>query len=84
MKQLAARETADEIELMSGIVIEIHTASLSAVRGYAVLALLIDELAFFPTDENSANIDEEVITAARPSMASIEGAMMFVATAPSS
>jgi hypothetical protein len=82
LKEMVEREVSGEIELTNGVVIEIHTASYSAVRGYTVVALLLDELAFFPTDTEAADPDEEVINAARPAMATVPGAMMLVASSP--
>jgi len=82
LRRLVGRESADGIELTNGVVVEIHTASYSAVRGYTVVALLLDELAFFPTDSEAADPDEEVINAARPAMATIPNAMMLVASSP--
>jgi hypothetical protein len=82
LKQMVVREAAGEIELNNDVMIEIHTASYSAVRGYTAVALLLDELAFFPTDETAADPDVEVINAARPAMATVPGAMMLVASSP--
>jgi hypothetical protein len=82
LRRMVERETAWEIELNNDVVIEIHTASYSAVRGYTVVALLLDEVAFFPTDTEAADPDEEVINAARPAMATVPNAMMLVASSP--
>ena len=40
---LVAAETADALTLTTGTVIEIHTASFRAVRGYTVVAAICDE-----------------------------------------
>jgi hypothetical protein len=82
LKQMVVREVAWEIELSNGVVIAVHAASYAAVRGYTVVALLLDELAFFSTDTDAADPDEEVINAARPAMATVPGAMMLVASSP--
>ena len=60
LKQLVAHDSDDEIELRNGIVIEIQTASFRSVRGYTVIACLADEIAFWATDEASANPDSEI------------------------
>jgi hypothetical protein len=79
---MVEREAAGEIELDNDVVIEIHTANYASVRGYTTVALLLDELAFWPTESDAADPDEEVIAAVRPSMATVPGAMMLVASSP--
>ncbi len=54
---LIERETADEIDLDNGVTIEITAASYRTVRGYTLIAALLDELAFWPNDEGSRNPD---------------------------
>lgn len=72
---------SDNIRLVNDVVIEIHTASFRAVRGYTVVAALMDELAFW-RDEKSANPDTEVLDAIRPGMAKIEESMLLCASSP--
>ena len=43
---------------------------------------MLDELAFWPTDEGSSEPDVEVINAVRPGMATIPGAMLLCASSP--
>ena len=59
-----------------------HTASLEAPRGYTCVAVLLDEIAYWPTDELSAEPDIEVVNAVRPSMATIPNAMLLCASSP--
>jgi hypothetical protein len=76
-------ETTESITLSNRIVIEVHTASFRSVRGYTIICALLDELAFWPTDEGSADPDIEVITTIRPGMATVsKGAMMLCASSP--
>jgi len=72
---------SDNIRLVNDVVIEIHTASFRAVRGYTVVAALLDEVAFW-RDEKSANPDTEVLDAIRPGMARIEESMLLCASSP--
>ena len=53
LRQQIEREDAEGIMLRNKVAIEIHTASFRAVRGYTIIAALLDELAFWPTDEDS-------------------------------
>ena len=64
------------------VVIEIRAASYRTTRGYTVVAALLDELAFWPTDEGSSEPDVEVINAVRPGMATVPGAMLLCASSP--
>jgi hypothetical protein len=75
------REVADGFDLAGSVTIEVQTASFRAVRGYAVAVALLDEVAFFPTDDG-ANPDTEIIAALQPAMATIPGAMMLCASSP--
>src|SRR5262249_45221056 len=52
-------------------------------RGYAVCALLADELAFWPTDETSAEPDREIIDAVRAGMVQFgDKALLLAASSP--
>jgi Terminase large subunit, T4likevirus-type, N-terminal len=44
-------ERAEAIDLDTRITVEVHTASFRTVRGYTVVAALLDEVAFWQTDE---------------------------------
>ena len=79
---LIERDTDDEIALNNGIAIEVQTASFRSTRGYTCVAALCDEIAFWRSDETSANPDAEVIAAIRPTMATIPGAMLLCASSP--
>jgi hypothetical protein len=82
LKQLVQRDSDDEIELTNGITIEIQTASFRSIRGYTIIALLADEIAFWRTDD-SANPDAEILASARPAMATLQGnAKLLTAGSP--
>ncbi len=81
LEQLIASETKIAIELTTGIAIEIHTASFRTVRGYTVVGAVLDELAFFPTDD-AADPDREIIVALRPAMATIRDAVLLCLSSP--
>lgn len=81
LKRLMVGATNDTIELNNRVNIEIHTASFRAVRGYTVVAALLDETAFWRSDE-SANPDTEILAALRPAMATIPGAMLLGVSSP--
>ncbi len=74
-------ETAETITLSNRVVIEIATASFRVSRGYTFAAVLADEVAFWRSDD-SANPDQEIISAIRPGLATIPTAMLLLASSP--
>lgn len=81
LARLVERETNEAFDLSNRITIEVGTASFRAVRGYTIVAALLDELAFFDTDD-AADPDYEIIAALRPAMATIPNAMLLCASSP--
>jgi hypothetical protein len=79
---LINREDNDQIVLANGITIEVQTASFRSTRGYTCVAALLDELAFWRTDETAANPDSEILRALRPTMSTIPNAMLLCASSP--
>ena len=73
--------TAESIELEGSVIIEVHAASFRGVRGYTIIAVLADEIAFWRTDD-SANPDTEILDALRPGMATIPNAILLGASSP--
>jgi phage terminase large subunit-like protein len=70
---LIERNDTEQIVLRNRLVIEITTASFRSARGYSFAAVLCDEVAFWRSDETSANPDVEILRALRPGLASIPG-----------
>ncbi len=81
LRQMITHETAEGFDLDNGVTIEVHVASFRGVRGYAIVAALCDELAFWPTDD-AADPDYAVIDALRPGMAQFPNAMLLCASSP--
>jgi hypothetical protein len=81
LKLMVEREAAESFDLNNNVTIEIATVSFRTVRGYTIVAALLDELAFWPTDD-AANPDREVIAAIRPAMATIPNAKLLCASSP--
>jgi len=82
LRGLIESQTNEAVDLARRVSIEITTASFRSVRGATVCAALADEIAFWPTDEHSANPDSEITNAIRPAMATIPGAPMLMASSP--
>jgi hypothetical protein len=76
-------ERVEGIDLRGNVTLEVHTASFRAVRGYAICAALLDELAFwYGADPESSDPDVEIINAIRPAMAQFPNAVMLCASSP--
>ena len=66
LRPLIVNQTKETIELNNRVVIEVHTASFRAVRGYSLIGVICDEIAFWQTDDASANPDTEILNGLRP------------------
>jgi hypothetical protein len=73
------RALKETVELHNGVNIEVHTASYRTVRGYTAIGVVCDEIAFWKTDDGSANPDAEVLQALRPAMATVPGGGLLLA-----
>lgn len=82
LARMIERDTNVGLELSNSISIEITTSSYRAVRGRTVVAALCDEIAFWQSDETSANPDVETINAIKPGMATIPSGMLLLASSP--
>jgi hypothetical protein len=78
---LIAHRTKEEITLTNRITIRVHTASFRSVRGYTVVAALLDEVAFWRS-EDSANPDVEIVNALRPAMATVPEPLLLGISSP--
>lgn len=81
LSPMVKSETSESITLKNGITIAIHTCSFRSVRGYTIVAALLDEIAFW-RDETSRNPDVEVLNAILPGMATVPGAILIGASSP--
>lgn len=82
LRVMVTNRTKETIELSNRVVIEVHTANFRAVRGYTLIGVIADEIAFWPTDEAGANPDVEILNGLRPGLATIPGAMLIVISSP--
>jgi hypothetical protein len=81
LRPLVARRTSEVIDLTNRVTIEVGTASFRTIRGRTLIGAVADELAFWRSDD-SANPDSEIITAIRPGMATIPGALLLAISSP--
>jgi hypothetical protein len=80
LKALIVSRTKETIELGNRVVIEVHSASFRAVRGYTLIGVIADEIAFWGTDDAGANPDVEILTGLRPGMATTGGLLLCISS----
>jgi len=78
LARMVVRENGEAIELDNRTVIEVHTASHRAVRGYTLGAVILDEVAFWHVD--GANPDREIVTALRPALVTLGGPLLALSS----
>jgi hypothetical protein len=70
----------DELTLTSDVEIIVQAASYRSARGGTSIGVVCDELAYWYSDERSANPDSEIIGAVRPSLVMTKGPLICVST----
>ena len=81
LSRMVEQRTKEQILLTNRIRVEVHTASFRSIRGYTVVAAVLDEIAFFATGD-SAEPDTEIVNALRPAMATVPGALLLGISSP--
>lgn len=79
LRPLVAERTREALRLTTGVDIEIHTASFRAVRGYSIVSAVLDEVAYWPTDD-AANPDAEIVAAIRPALLTTGGRLVAISS----
>jgi Terminase large subunit, ATPase domain len=69
-----------EIRLRNGTVIAVMCSNFRRIRGRTLLAVVMDECAFWPDDELGANPDREIYGALLPSLATTNGLLVGIST----
>ncbi len=74
-------ETKEGFELRNGTRIEILAGDFRTVRGYTLLAAVVDEIAFFGLDDESkVKSDTELVRAIKPSLATVGGRLICISS----
>lgn len=72
-------ETKEGFELANGILIELMAGDFRSVRGYTLLAVIVDEAAFFGVEEEAKiKSDTELIRALKPALATTGGKLIAI------
>jgi hypothetical protein len=81
LRKMVERDTADGLRLSNGVDISILTNSYRSIRGRSMLACVLEECAFYRSEE-SASPDEETYRAIRPSLARVPGSIAIGISSP--
>lgn len=82
VRPFLSRTLRSIVELKTGINLEITTASFRGTRGYTSPCIVADEIAFWRTEDESANPDVEVLAALRPTLATIPNSLLLMLSSP--
>jgi hypothetical protein len=80
LRSLIIGRTADTLSLSTGVDIVVRPASFRSVRGATFIAAICDEVAFFRTEDNSVNVDIEIIRALRPGLLISKGPLIAISS----
>ena len=78
-KAQVANRTASTIELHNGIVLRTEAANWRHNRGVTAVAIVMDESSFF-RGEDTANSDQEIVRALKPSLATTQGPLLLTSS----
>jgi hypothetical protein len=76
LKSMVRRETADGLELSNSVDIQILTGDFRSARSRTTLALVFDEIAFWP-GAGTSSPDLEIYRGLRPSMLTLKESMLI-------
>jgi hypothetical protein len=79
LRKMIASTTAHEIRLRNGVTIAVHSNSFRLIRGRTLLACIFDEVAYW-RDADSANPDQEVLRAVKPSLVRTSGMLIGISS----
>ena len=74
--------TSDAVTLSNNIVIEVKTANFRTVRGFTCVMAICDELAFWRSEDSSANPDRQILEAIRPAQATVRDPLLLCISSP--
>lgn len=72
---------AESLSLTTGVTIKVKPARITAGRSIAIPCAILDEAAFFPTDD-SAQPDLEIVNGIKPAMATFPDPLLVVLSSP--
>jgi hypothetical protein len=81
LTSMIVQETREVIELKNNVNIAVKTSNFRSLRGYTVLCAILEEIAFWRSEE-SANPDREVLAAIRPALATVPESLLVGISTP--
>jgi hypothetical protein len=81
-KRMISKVLTEEIELTNQVTISIKPASFRTVRGFTLLAVILEELSFWRFETESANPDVEIARALRPGLGSVPQSLLIGISSP--
>lgn len=82
LKSMIKRSLSESVELKNGTEILVKPASWRSTRGFTVGLLILEELAYWRFEEESANRDKEIYTAIKPAMTTIKNSLCIGLSTP--
>jgi hypothetical protein len=79
LRELVTNRTSDTLSLSTGVDLEIRAASFKGLRSVTAVAVIADEVCFWPNDE-AANADTEILNAVRPALATTGGPLICISS----
>jgi len=82
LEAMIQQETKECLELRNAVNITVKTCSFRSIRGYTVLCAILEEMAFWRSEDTGANPDKEVLAAIRPALATVPGSFLIGISTP--
>lgn len=79
LAEMVRDERKEALILRNGIDLEVHTANFRSVRGYSLIGCVLDEIAYFASDDMAASADE-LVAALKPSLATQNGLLVGISS----
>jgi hypothetical protein len=80
LSSLVEEQTADCISLKRSVALQVQAASATHARGKTACAIVCDESAFLPCGDDRVNSGEDVLTALRPSLSTLDGPLLLTSS----
>jgi hypothetical protein len=78
LRRMVRRRTAYEIELKSGVLIQVYPCHMARVRGASLACFIGDEVAWWKSEGRS--VDKDVVEAARPGLSFAHSKLVKIST----